>query len=135
MHYDSGEVLSGLHENWTFLGANAMEWCAGLVVFLMISIFATSPAKAMPMMLAGWILTTYQLALLRKMFPDEERGVRNAVMTACGFPPPDIPAPASLQPIWSGAPVDMPPANSQFMKLGLDELFPTGQRELIEEEA
>lgn len=133
MNYDNGEVLGGLHENWTFLGANAMEWAAGLVVFLLISIFAASPAKAMPFMLAGWVATTTQLALLRHMFPDEERGVRNAVMTACGFCPPDIPPPASLQASWSGAPMSELGNATQFMKLGLDELFPTGQRELEEE--
>ena len=95
MQFDDGEVLQGLDENWTFMGANAMEWACGLVVFLLISLFADSPARAMPFMLVGWILTTTTLAALRRSFPDQERGVRNAVATSCGFPPPGVGVPTS----------------------------------------
>ena len=132
MHYDDGEVLQGLDENWTFMGGNVMEWGCGLVVFLLISLFADSPARAMPFMLLGWVLTTVTLASLRKSFPDEERGVRNAIAVACGFPPPGIPAPSKLQPLWSGAPSREPKNNSRFVQLGLDRMFPSFQRQYSE---
>lgn len=134
MQFDNGEVLQGLDENWTFMGGNAMEWACGLVVFLLISLFADSPARAMPFMLLGWILTTTTLASLRRSFPDQERGVRNAVATACGFPPPGIPLPSSLQPVWSGAPARKVNPKSKFAELGLEQLFPTFQRQFEEAE-
>lgn len=134
MSYDDGEVLPGLNESWNFMGANAMEWAAGLVVFLMISLFADSPARAMPFMLAGWILTTVSLASMRRSFPDEERGVRNAIAASCGFHPPGIPAPAVLQPTWSHAPIRKMNPNTKFMKYGFDRMFPTNERELDEEQ-
>ena len=132
MQFDDGEVLQGLDENWTFMGANAMEWACGLVVFLLISLFADSPARAMPFMLVGWILTTTTLAALRRSFPDQERGVRNAVATACGFPPPGIPAPSVLQPVWSGAPLRSLPENCRLVELGLDRNFPSFERQFTE---
>ena len=88
---DSGDVLPGLDEPWTFMGANAMEWAVGLVVFLLIGSMSRTPASAMPLMMVGWLLTTSTLASTRRLYPDEQRGVRNAVMSACGFPPPGIP--------------------------------------------
>lgn len=132
MQFDDGEVLQGLDEKWTFMGANAMEWACGLVVFLLISLFADSPARAMPFMLLGWVLTTTTLAALRRGFPDQERGVRNAVATACGFPPPGIPAPSALQPVWSGAPAKKLPPDSRFVELGLDTMFPSFERQFSE---
>ena len=132
MQFDNGEVLQGLDEKWTFMGANAMEWACGLVVFLLISLFADSPARAMPFRLLGWILTTTTLAALRRSFPDQERGVRNAVATACGFPPPGIPAPSSLQPVWSGCPVRSLGESSKLVELGLDEMFPSFERQFTE---
>lgn len=132
MRFDDGEVLQGLDENWTFMGANAMEWATGLVVFLLISLFADSPARAMPFMLAGWVLTTTTLASLRRSFPDQERGVRNAVSTACGFPPPGIPAPSILQPVWSGAPARGLKPTSKYRKFGLERMFPSFERDLTE---
>lgn len=132
MQFDNGEVLQGLDENWTFMGGNAMEWACGLVVFLLISLFADSPARAMPFMLLGWILTTTTLASLRRSFPDQERGVRNAVATACGFPPPGIPMPSSLQPVWSGSPAREVNPKSKFIQLGLNQLFPSFNRQYEE---
>ncbi len=132
MAFDDGEVLPGLNEPWTFIGANAMEWCVGLVVFVMIGSFARTPASAMPFMLGGWVLTTTTLASVRNMFPDQERGVRNAVLTACGFPPPGIPLPASLQPVWSGAPVRDLADESKFMQLGLERNFPSFVQQMTE---
>lgn len=135
MRFDDGEVLQGLDENWTFMGANAMEWSCGLVVFLLISLFADSPARAMPFMLVGWILTTTTLASLRRSFPDQERGVRNAVCTACGFPPPGIPMPSALQPVWSGCPMQGLGQKSKIVELGLDHMFPSFRRNLMDAEA
>lgn len=134
MRYDDGEVLQGLDEDWTFMGANAMEWACGLVVFVMISLFADSPARAMPFMLLGWVLTTTTLAAMRRSFPDQERGVRNAVCVACGFPPPGIPAPSTMQPVWSGSPLrDLSP-NTKFAQLGLEQMFPSFERQYTDAE-
>lgn len=130
MQYDSGEVLPGLNENWTFLGANPIEWGCGFVVFIIISLFGNSPATMMPFMLIGWVSTTVTLANMRRVFPDEERGLRNALLTACGICPPDIPPPSRLQPVWSPCPVQELPENSQFVKLGLDRMFPSFHEEL-----
>lgn len=130
MHYDDGEVLQGINEPWTFMGANAMEWACGLVVFLMISLFSDTPARAMPMMLTGWILTTVSLASLRNKFPDEERGTRNWLCTKVGVTPPGIPAPAQLQPLWSHMPVRELPETCKFVALGLEKKFPSFVRDL-----
>ena len=132
MNFDDGEVLPGLNEEWNFMGANAMEWACGLVVFLLISLFADSPGRAMPFMLSGWVLTTVTLASKRRSLPDEQRGVRNAIATSCGFPPPDIPAPSKLQPMWSGFPIREAQKGSKFDTLGLDELFPSFEIMLLE---
>jgi hypothetical protein len=101
---------------------------------MFVQLFASSMASAMPFMLMAWIGTTVSVAGLRRTFPDEHRGIRNVVLTACGFPPPGIPAPAALQPVWSACPVRALDGNSRFMKLGLDELFPSFQRDLMEPE-
>ncbi len=134
MQFDDGEVLQGLDEEWTFMGANAMEWACGLVVFVMISLFADSAARAMPFMLLGWVLTTTSLAAMRRGFPDQERGVRNAVCVACGFPPPGIPAPSAMQPVWSGCPVREVRSGSKYAELGLDKMFPSFQRQFTDAE-
>ncbi len=102
---DGGEVIPGLNEDWTFGGAKLMEWMGGLMTAFMVSTFYAKPAHHMPLLVLIWIGTTLTLALTRKKFPDEERGVRNMCMAACGFAPPGIPAPARLQPLWSGAPI------------------------------
>lgn len=134
MQFDDGEVLQGLDEDWTFMGANAMEWACGLVVFVLISLFADSPARAMPFMLLGWVLTTTTLAAMRRGFPDQERGVRNAVCVACGFPPPGIPAPSAMQPVWSGCPVREVRQGTKFVQLGLDKMFPSFERQFTDAE-
>jgi len=87
MRFDDGEVLQGRDESWSFMGANAMEWGSALAVFMLISLFADSVARAMPFMLIGGVMTAVTLASMRKSFPDQERGVRNAVATYFGFPP------------------------------------------------
>lgn len=125
MQIDNGEVLPGLNENWTFLGANAMEWVSGFMMFLIISLFGATPARSMPFMIGGWIGTTVIMASIRKNFPDEERGVRNALLTTCGLPPPGIPAPAKLQPIWSGCPMRSVPEQSKFAQYGFGQILPS----------
>jgi len=132
--FDDGEVLPGLDDTWTFMGANAMEWAVGLVVFLMIGSFARTPASAMPAMMTGWIVTTACLASTRRLYPDQERGVRNAVMSSCGFNPTDIPAPAILQPVWSASPLEELSQESNFRHLDLDVLFPSFTESLEEPE-
>ena len=132
MEYDDGEVLPGLNENWTFMGATLVEWIAGFSTFLMVSIFAP-PGRvgvAVPFMIVGWVGTTYTLATIRQCYPDEQRGVRNSLMSACGFEPYDIPAPAMLQPVWSGAPIREVDPNSPFKEVGLDIMFPSFQYDL-----
>jgi len=127
---DNGEVLQGIEEDWSFMGANLFEWAAGFIVFLMISLFGTSPTRAMPFMLAGWVVTTTTFAGLRRSFPDEQRGLRNAGMLTCGFPPPGIPIPARLQPVWSACPLRKVSENTKFAKLGFNEIFPSFRRDL-----
>lgn len=123
MQGDNGEVLQGLADNWTFCGATIMEWSSGVVMFFIVSLFGRTPATGMPYMISAMILTAYSLAGLRKSFPDEERGVRNALLVSCGFPPRDIPAPAVLQPIWSPAPVRSLSIDCKYVSLGFDKIF------------
>lgn len=121
---DSGTEIPGLGEDWTFAGAKAMEWLAGLVAFMVVSeLFHLKPAHSMPVLLLVWFGTTLGLAAIRRKFPDEERGVRNAAMVAVGFPPPGIPTPAKLQPYWSGRPVREMKGTSYFSQLKLDLVF------------
>jgi len=136
MQFDDGEVLQGLQVNWTFLGANLMEWSAGFMVFILCSLFA-EPGRvgvAVPFMVIGWVCTTVALASVRKMFPDEERGMRNALIAFCGFAPMDIPAPSSLQPLWSAAPITELPEEWLFTQIGMGEILPTFQRQYLDEE-
>ena len=77
-------------------------------------------------------MTAVTLASMRKSFPDEERGVRNAVATTFGFPPPGIPIPSKLQPVWSGAPLREIPKSSKFSKMGFSQMFPIHSRQFTE---
>jgi hypothetical protein len=120
---DSGEVIPGLNEDWTFAGAKMMEWMAGLMTAFMVSTVYQKPAHAMPLLVLVWIGTTLVLALTRKKFPDEERGVMNMVMAACGFEPPGIPAPARLQPLWSGMPTRAMKKGCLYEQLQLDDVI------------
>lgn len=138
MQFDDGEVLQGLQVNWTFLGANLMEWSAGFMVFILASLFA-EPGRmgvAVPFMIIGWVSTTVALAAARKSFPDEERGMRNALLAFCGFSPLDVPAPSNLQPVWSATPISELPEEWLFTQLGLGEILPTFERQYtdLEEE-
>jgi hypothetical protein len=128
-NFDDGEVLGGLEESWTFMGATALEWGCGLTVFIMVSMFAESAARAMPFMLVGWLATTITMSLMRRSFPDQQRGVVNAISVAFEIAPPGIPAPSRLQPIWSASPIRQVNPNCKFVELGLDKVFPSFQRE------
>jgi len=121
---DNGEVIPGLNDDWTFAGAKAMEWIAGLVMMLIVSeLFFSSAGGAMPILISVWLGTTLTLSTLRRQFPDEQRGLRNFGMLKLGFPPPGIPTPAPLQPIWSGAPLRELPEKCVFRELELAQLF------------
>jgi len=126
---DNGEVLQGVEEDWNFMGANIFEWGCGFMAFIIIGLFAKNPVRAMPFMIGGSILCTTTLATMRRTYPDEQRGLRNALLTACGFVPPGLPAPASIQPVWSGAPMKVIPEETKFRKIGLDKLFPSFERD------
>ena len=120
---DGGEVIPSLNEDWSFAGAKLFEWLAGLTTAFLVSNVMVKPAHDMPLLVLIWIGTTLCLALTRKRFPDEERGVRNMCMASCGFPPPGIPAPARLQPIWSGCPIQNLKDSCLYMQLGLDDVL------------
>jgi hypothetical protein len=120
---DSGEVIPCLNEDWSFAGAKLMEWMSGLMTAFMVSTAYDKPAHVMPLLVLVWIGTTLVLAVTRKRFPDEERGVRNMVMASCGFAPPGIPAPARIQPLWSGMPMRELSQNCLYEQLRLDEVL------------
>jgi hypothetical protein len=123
---DNGEVIPGLDEDWNFGGANIAEWMAGLVAFIMVQeIFLAGQkiGRAMPLLMMVWVITTLSLAMLRRRFPDQHRGLRNHLMTVMGFAPPGIPAPASLQPYWSGCRMQKLPEQSKLLILKLDEAW------------
>jgi hypothetical protein len=117
---DDGHVIPGLNEDWTFAGAKLMEWMAGVTAAFLCSMLFERPAHFMPYLILVAIGSALLLASLRKKFPDQERGVRNLLMTACGFSPPGIPTPAKLQPRWSGGRISSPTSSCMYMQLGLD---------------
>ena len=119
---DSGDVIPGLNEDWTFAGAKPFEWLAGFMTSFLVANMVDKPAQWMPVLVALWIGMTLCLALLRKKFPDEERGVRNLCCVVMGFQPPGIPAPSKLQPLWSGAPIKAVREDCLYAQLGLEEL-------------
>lgn len=121
---DNGEVIVGLNEEWNLGGAKIGEWVAGFMMFIIASeLFFTNIGRSMPWLMLIWVCTTFGMAGLRRSFPDEERGIRNAAMTAVGFSPPGIPTPASLQPYWSGAPLRQLKKETMLVQLKLDELI------------
>jgi hypothetical protein len=119
---DSGDVIPCLNEDWAFAGCKMFEWLAGLMTSFLASSAFEKPATAMPILVIVWVATTLGMAYLRKQFPDEERGVRNMCMVSCGFAPPGIPAPAKLQPRWSGGRISEVGKMSMYSQLGLEEL-------------
>jgi hypothetical protein len=120
---DDGHVIPGLNEEWSFAGAKLMEWMTGLTSAFLASTLIEKPATAMPLLVIILIGTTLSLSNLRKRFPDEERGVMNLVMTSLGFQPIGIPAPARLQPRWSGGRISKLPNRCLFVELDLDSII------------
>lgn len=121
---DSGEEIQGLDEGWTFLGAKATEWIAGVVAMLIASNLYFNPApRYMPQLIIILVITTTSLARARRAFPDEERGLANWLAARLGVPPPLIPAPAGIQPVWSGAPLRALKPKTYFVELGLDKVI------------
>lgn len=117
---DNGEVIPGLNEEWTLCGATIMEWAAGFVAFMIAGeTLVTNISTSMPLLMGLWFATTVGLATLRRRFPDEQRGVANLAVVSLGFCPINIPPPACLQPIWSGAPVKKLDEECRFNQLGL----------------
>jgi hypothetical protein len=119
---DDGHVIPALNEDWTFAGAKLMEWMAGVTTAFLCSNLFDKPAHYMPLLCIIMIGTTLFLATLRKRFPDEERGVMHLFMTTCGFAPPGIPAPAKLQPRWSGGRISSLKQSCLFIQLELDSV-------------
>jgi hypothetical protein len=121
---DSGEVIPSLNEPWTMAGAKVSEWMSGFVMVIIAQeMFFSNPSRAMPALLIIWIVTTFTLAGMRRGFPDEERGLANKCLTSIGIQPPNIPAPALIQPLWSGCPLKGLDDESEYMFLELDNLF------------
>lgn len=121
---DNGEEIPCLNESWTFAGAKVNEWMAGLASMIIITeLLQINAGRSMPILLTVWLGTTFALAVLRRQFVDEERGIRNFVMESLGFAPPGIPRPASLQPYWSGAPLRELKEDCWFSKLKLDDVL------------
>ena len=132
---DNGEVIPGLNEDWTLGGAKLAEWIAGFMMFIIASeLFFDNIGRNMPQLLIIWVSTTFGLAALRRSFPDEERGIRNSSLTAIGVEPPGIPAPASLQPYWSGAPARELRPECEFSELGLSQVFDRQSQEQVDAE-
>jgi hypothetical protein len=121
---DDGQVIPALNENWTFAGATPMEWCSGLAAAVLFSeFFVSNLGRSMPLVLMVLISVPILLATLRKTYPDEERGLRNHLMSLLGLEPIGIPKPAMLQPMWSGSPVADLKLKSDYLRLGLDKVF------------
>ncbi len=130
---DNGEVIPGLNENWTFAGANAMEWVSGFVMFIISTEMFDKISRSMPLLIIIWLATTFLMALARNSFPDEERGMRNWLMTKAGKAPPNMPPASELQPVFSGFPMAKLAKGAHFNTLDLDsalkiqkELTPSG---------
>jgi hypothetical protein len=119
---DNGDVIPGLNEDWSFAGCKLFEWLAGGMAAFIAQLFISRPGHAIPFLFFLWIGVTFGVAAVRRRFPDEERGVMNLFMVSCGFPPPGIPAPAKIQPRWSGGRLYGLSESCLYAQLGLDEV-------------
>jgi hypothetical protein len=119
---DNGEEIQGLDEEWTLAGAELFEWGAGFVMCMVASeLFHLKGGANAPIFMIILIGTTLGMAAMRRKFPDGKRGLRNKCMESMGLPPPGLPAPARIQPRWSGAPLREPETKTFFHKLNLEE--------------
>jgi len=122
---DSGEVIPNLDEPWTMAGATVMEWSSGFVMAIMVmEIFFGTTAKYTPVLIAVLLGTTFGLAMLRRSFPDSQKGLANSLIVQLGSTPPGLPAPAQFQPEWSAAPLKLYPEEKEYTELSLHLLFP-----------
>ncbi len=129
---DNGEVIPNLDKPWEFLMARLHEWLSGMIFALIVNeVIFTNTANAMPFIVSIMILSTYGMACARLKFADGTRGCVNWCCVKMGIPPRDIPTPAELQPIWSGAPIRRLKSNTLFMMLGFDEFFLEKQQEQL----
>lgn len=127
---DDGEVIPGLNEPWTFAGATAVEWGSGMVMLMVTSELShLNPARNMPILIAVIVGTALLMAQARRSFPDEQIGLRNFLMVSMGLKPPGIPAPAQLQPIWSGCPLRTMNPMREFAELDLDKVLEVPEAE------
>lgn len=126
---DDGQVIPRLNEDWTFFGAKPMEWASGLIfAMLFVELFLPKNnwGRYMPLIIIVLVGFPITLARLRQIYPDQERGLRNHVMSILGFTPVDIPPPAKLQPVWSGAPyqeLEDVKKDCKYLQLQLDKVF------------
>jgi hypothetical protein len=120
---DNGEVIPGLDEDWTLGGANLLEWMAGFMALIIASevIIPGKMTKNMPVLMAIWVGVTFGLAMLRKMYPDGQRGLMNRAMVLVGLCPPGLAPPAELQPFWSGFPATELGERCKLRELGIDQ--------------
>lgn len=128
---DDGYVIPGLDEGWTFWGAKLVEWGYGFVaamIFSEVFLGGEKMGRYLPFILAVLFITTLGTASLRKLYPDEERGLRNHLLAILGLTPIDIPKPSFLQKIWSGAPVQDLNPRCKYMQLSLDKVFDKGDK-------
>lgn len=120
---DDGEEIQGLDEDWNFAGAKVGEWIAGCVTFMLAGELSLGFGRSMPLLLVIWFGTTLGLAAIRRGFPDQEKGMRNAFMEFAGFDPPGLPKPYYSQPLWSGAPMRDHKEGQNFKDLDLGAVF------------
>lgn len=131
---DDGQVIPGLNENWTFAGAKPMEWLSGIAAAILFQeFFISNLGRSMPLILLTIVTVPIVLATLRKTYPDEERGLRNHIMSNLGLEPPGIPKPSLLQPVWSGAPLRRLPNDTVYIQLGLHHVLDESSTEEDEE--
>ncbi len=122
-------VIPNLNEDWTLMGAKLNEWSCGLMSFLICSEFFDKPARAAPVLIGIMVGVTLGLAMLRRRFPDEEKGMRNFAFSSIGIAPPGIPTPANMQPTWSGAPLRALDESKEFVTLKLQEMLDLDKQE------
>ena len=116
---DNGYVIPGLNDKWTFAGADILEWGTGLLGAMVVYLLFDEPIT----FIISLILFPYSLAGLRMKFPDEHRGIVNALLVKIGIGPPGIPSPSSINKFFSGAPQKELNKMDDFRKLNLYCIF------------
>lgn len=123
---DNGDEIPCLNDEWTFLGAQIGEWGAGFgAAMIFFQVFFAKAVYGVLVMVLIVVFVAVALSTLRKRFLDEHRGVKNYLCLSLGFAPPGIPTPAALQKNWSGFPIKDLNQRSNFIALGINDLFPS----------